>query len=97
MTLLRSTGRTTFCEFKGVASYFHLLLPEWSVPEVAWTYPSPSGGYEELEDRLAFYPGKVACVVAGERVRAQEGDFYGGWITSEITGPFKGGLGTRGW
>ena len=63
-----------------------------------WTYPSPWKGYEILRGRVALYPGRMdACTVAGEPVTPQEGDFYGGWITSWVTGPFKGAPGTRGW
>jgi uncharacterized protein (DUF427 family) len=65
---------------------------------VAWSYPSPSPGYEAIEGHYAFYPGRVdAATVDGEQVEAQAGDFYGGWITSAVTGPFKGGPGTTGW
>ena len=63
-----------------------------------WFYPSPSRGYEALADHIAFYPGRMdRCTVAGQEVEAQPGDFYGGWITPEITGPFKGARGTQGW
>jgi hypothetical protein len=65
---------------------------------VAWSYPSPSPGFEAIAGHLAFYPGRVdRATVDGEQVEAQPGDFYGGWITSAVTGPFKGGLGTMGW
>jgi hypothetical protein len=61
-------------------------------------HPQPSPGCESIRDHLAFYPGRVdACFVDDEQVRAQEGDFYGGWITADIEGPFKGGPGTRSW
>ena len=65
---------------------------------MAWTYPQPSPGYEELKDHFAFYPGRVdAAWLDDEQVQAQEGDFYGGWITAELVGPFKGAPGTLGW
>ncbi len=91
--LTPSRARQTFCEFKGVASYLdHAGRP------VAWTYPSPSHGYEALRDHIAFYPGRVdAAWLDDERVLAQEGDFYGGWITADLVGPFKGPPGTLGW
>lgn len=63
----------------------------------AWSYEQPLAPYEALRDPLAFYPSAVRCTVDGEVVVAQEGDFYGGWITREIEGPFKGGPGTWGW
>lgn len=93
MEALARNKRTTFCEFKGTATYWDL----GGIDSVAWSYESPSPGYEEIRDWLAFYPSKVDCFVGEEQVLPQEGDFYGGWITSEIEGPFKGGPGTWGW
>lgn len=67
-------------------------------PPVAWAYRSPSPGYEQLKNYVAFYPGRVDAAYLGEeRVEAQAGDFYGGWITSDLEGPFKGPPGTQGW
>ena len=105
LDLLRpSASRQTFCEWKGVARYWTLEMPEShnhssvAVPDVGWSYPQPTSQFAPLRDHIAFYPGKVdECWVDGERVRAQAGDFYGGWITSQVRGPFKGGPGTRGW
>jgi uncharacterized protein (DUF427 family) len=90
---------TTYCEFKGRASYFDLVCPSGRVlRRVAWHYPAPSPGFEALVGYVAFYPGRVApCTVDGEAVQAQEGDFYGGWITSRVSGPFKGAAGTLAW
>jgi hypothetical protein len=65
---------------------------------VAWTYAQPRAGYEQLTDHVAFYPGRVdAAWVDEERVQAQDGDFYGGWITADVAGPFKGAPGTLRW
>ena len=90
--------RQTVCEFKGAASYFALAVNGVLAQNVAWTYPRPQPGYEAIRDAIAIYPGKMeVCYVDGERVAAQPGDFYGGWITHEIVGPFKGGPGTMGW
>ena len=98
MEYLHPGSRTTLCEFKGQASYYTITVNGKSIPNGAWYYPRPSKGYEDLANYVAFYPGKMdACYVDGERVQAQEGDFYGGWITHEIIGPFKGGAGTSGW
>lgn len=92
------TTRTTFCEWKGAASYNTIKVGDKMVPNAAWYYRQPTHPYEALANYVAFYPGKMdACFVDGERVRAQEGDFYGGWITGEIVGPFKGGAETSGW
>lgn len=108
MELLRPGRRNgTACEFKGVASYWTLDLSRGEVKpakgavvvlEVAWSYEEPLTPYEALRGYLAFYASRVdACYVDGERVAAQPGDFYGGWITAEIEGPFKGGPGSLGW
>ena len=97
MNWLLQNDHVTVCEFKGRARYYDLCLPSGVVWNVAWTYPDPNCGFEVLAHRLAFYPGKADCFVDGLRVVPQEGDFYGGWITPEIEGPFKGGPGTTGW
>jgi uncharacterized protein (DUF427 family) len=90
--------RGSYCEFKGVASYWSLDVNGKRVEDAAWSYARPSAGYEALKDCLAFYAGRVdVCTVDGEVVAAQPGDFYGGWITSHVTGPFKGSPGTMGW
>jgi len=92
--VLRPSPGRTYCEFKGEAHY----LSVGGKAGAAWFYPAPTIGYEELTDRVAVYPSAVElCTVDGETVTAQEGDFYGGWITSKIVGPFKGAAGTWGW
>ncbi len=89
---------TSFCEFKGQAHYFDVVAGGVVAPRAAWTYPDPSRGFEVLRDRVALYPGKMdSCEIDGEQVEPQAGNFYGGWITSRIVGPFKGGAGTTGW
>ena len=89
---------TTFCEFKGQARYFNVAVGDVVARRAAWSYPRPSSGYELLADRVALYPSKMdSCTVDGEVVTPQEGDFYGGWITSNIVGPFKGAPGTMSW
>jgi uncharacterized protein (DUF427 family) len=96
--LKASSRRGSFCEYKGVASYWSLDVSGKRVEDVAWSYARPSEGYAALKDCLAFYAGRVdACMVDGEVVVPQPGDFYGGWITSHVTGPFKGAKGSLGW
>jgi uncharacterized protein (DUF427 family) len=97
--LKASSRRGSFCEFKGVASYWNLSMPDGDlVEDVAWSYARPSASYAALKDFLAFYAGRVdVCTVDGEVVVPQPGDFYGGWITSHVAGPFKGAKGTLGW
>ena len=95
---LRPSRRHSFCEFKGRASYYDLVVGEREVLDAAWYYPEPSSRFEAVRDHVAFYPGRVdAAYVDEERVVAQAGDFYGGWITADIEGPFKGAPGTSGW
>ena len=92
-----ATGRS-YCEFKGTATYWDLVVGDIRVAQAGWSYEQPSPAYREIAGAVAFYPSRVdECRVAGELVRPQEGDFYGGWITADITGPFKGGPGTAGW
>ncbi len=96
--LLVAETRETFCEWKGTARYWTLRVDERSSPGAAWSYPEPDPAFAALRNHLAFFAGRVdACSVDGERVRPQPGDFYGGWVTNEIVGPFKGEPGTEGW
>ncbi|MBA2770214.1 MAG: DUF427 domain-containing protein [Sporichthyaceae bacterium] len=89
---------STWCEFKGTARYLDVIAGDRRAERSAWTYPDPSPGFEALRGRVALYPGLMDLVtVDDEVVRAQEGDFYGGWITERIVGPFKGAAGTRTW
>jgi uncharacterized protein (DUF427 family) len=96
--LAASAAGSTWCEFKGAANYLDATVGDRRRPAVAWTYPNPSPGYEELRDHVAFYPGRVdGAWMDDERVEAQVGDFYGGWITADLVGPFKGPPGTLRW
>lgn len=96
--VLLSSGQTTFCEWKGVARYFHVKVGEFKAENAAWAYHRPTAAFEGIRDHVAFYVHLMdACYVGAERVQAQAGGFYGGWITSNIVGPFKGAPGTRGW
>ena len=98
MQYLISAGSTTWCEWKGQAHYYNITVAGKQVANAAWYYPHPNAEFTGLKDYLAFYPGKMdACYVGNEQVQAQTGGFYGGWITSDIVGPFKGEPGTRGW
>jgi uncharacterized protein (DUF427 family) len=97
--LIVASPGSSFCEFKGRASYRTLLLPSGRrIEDVAWTYPNPSAGFEAIAGHLAFYASKVdEAWVGDERARPQAGGFYGGWVTSRVVGPFKGEPGTLGW
>jgi uncharacterized protein (DUF427 family) len=93
----RSSG-TSFCEYKGVAEYFTLKVGERTSCRVAWLYPSPTSAFSSIAGYISFYSSRVdGCYVGAEQASAQEGDFYGGWITTTLRGPFKGGAGSAGW
>ena len=94
---LQSASGESFCEWKGPASYWTLVDGDRRLPKVAWSYPRPMAGAETLATRVAFYPAELECTVDGDRVRPQPGGFYGGWITSELVGPFKGDPGSSLW
>jgi uncharacterized protein (DUF427 family) len=95
---LTESGEGSFCEWKGRAVYYDVRVGTRVAPRAAWSYPDPSPAFAPIRDHLAFYPEFMdGCFVDGERVRAQPGGFYGGWITSELVGPFKGAPGTHGW
>ncbi len=90
--------RGSFCEWKGNAHYLDVVGGERVEPEAAWAYAAPVTRYAALVDHVSFYPSRMdACWLDDERVQSQEGDFYGGWITVDLSGPFKGGPGTLGW
>lgn len=94
---LRAETGSSFCEWKGRAVYFSLCLAGNFVTHAAWCYPEPFAAFTAIRGYLAFYPNRLECHVDGERVRVQAGGFYGGWITREVVGPFKGEAGTSGW
>jgi uncharacterized protein (DUF427 family) len=98
MEHLKQTSRTSYCEWKGRATYYTVSVADKQAENAAWCYRDPVAGFEAIEGYLAFYPHMMdACYVDGEQVRSQAGGFYGGWITSDIVGPFKGEPGTWGW
>jgi uncharacterized protein (DUF427 family) len=98
MEYIRPTEGRSFCEFKGKASYWSVTVGDVQRDRAAWSYATPLPGFEAIKDHLAFYAGLMdACYVDDELVKPQPGDFYGGWITSDIVGPFKGAPGTLGW
>ena len=98
MKYLIPSGKMTVCEWKGRASYYTISVHGKRRENAAWYYPDPAPGYEAIKDYIAFYPQMMdACYLDGELVKAQAGRFYGGWITADIVGPFKGEPGTEGW
>ena len=96
--LVECSGKSTYCEFKGSATYYSVQVGKKQAVNCAWSYANPTSRFESIKDYVSFYANKMdECYVADEKVKPQEGDFYGGWITSKIVGPFKGGAGTWGW
>ena len=93
-----ASPRRSFCEWKGMASYWSLREEDRLIEDCAGSYPDPSPAFLVIRDHLAVYPAMMdACFVGDERVSAQPGGFYGGWVTSNLVGPFKGAPGTMGW
>jgi uncharacterized protein (DUF427 family) len=97
MEFLRPALGASSCEWKGSAIYWSVILPGEERISAAWSYEDPHAGFEPLRGHLSFYPGRVECELGGVPVRPQPGGFYGGWVTPEIVGPFKGEPGTHGW
>lgn len=96
--VLVPSDRRSFCEWKGEAHYYSLESGNDFRLDAAWFYPEPVARFAPIKDFLAFYPSKVdACWLDEERILPQQGDFYGGWVSSDVVGPFKGGQGTSGW
>jgi len=95
---LRPAAGGSFCEWKGRAGYYTVVVGERSAESAAWFYPRPTPPFAAIRDHVAFYAGRMdACYIDDELVTPQPGDFYGGWITGDVVGPFKGGPGSRGW
>jgi len=89
---------SSYCEWKGVAAYLTVTAGGRTAPAAAWNYPDPAAGFEVLRGAVAVYPAAMdRCTVGGEVVAPQEGGFYGGWVTSDVVGPFKGVPGSTGW
>jgi uncharacterized protein (DUF427 family) len=96
--VLRPASGSSWCEWKGAASYFDLVTANRTAPRAAWTYLSPTHVFEPLAGAVAVMAASVdRCTVNDETVIPQPGGFYGGWITSWVTGPFKGVPGSAGW
>ena len=98
MQYLKPTSRSSMCEWKGPASYYTMAVAGKSAPDAAWTYRRPTPAFVTIKDYVAFYPQLMdSCTVDGEQVTPQPGEFYGGWITRDVVGPFKGEPGSWGW
>jgi uncharacterized protein (DUF427 family) len=97
LALFEEAPGRSFCEWKGVARYWTVRVPGAVADRAAWSYPEPSPAFAPITDHLAFYPSAFACTVDGEPARPQDGGFYGGWVTSDVCGPFKGAPGSQWW
>jgi uncharacterized protein (DUF427 family) len=95
---LQPAAGGSWCEWKGRAVYFDVVAGGKEAHKAAWSYPEPTDAFEPIADHVAFYATPMdRCLVDGEVVTPQPGGFYGGWITADIVGPFKGGPGSSGW
>lgn len=98
MEYLQPGSGRSVCEWKGEARYYSVEVAGKHIDNVAWSYPNPTAGFDALKNHIAFYPAPMdECLVDGERARPQPGNFYGGWITDDVVGPFKGEPGSMGW
>lgn len=96
--VLQPAAGSSWCEWKGQAAYYDLVVRDVRVDRGAWGYPRPTDGFAKLLGLVAVYPAPLdSCTVDDEVVRAQAGGFYGGWVTDRVVGPFKGEPGTAGW
>lgn len=97
MDYLQPGADGSFCEWKGAAHYWTVCFDDHRFENAAWSYPDPLPGFEAIAGFLSFYPARLRCIVGGEQAHPQPGGFYGGWVTSELVGPFKGTPGTEWW
>jgi uncharacterized protein (DUF427 family) len=96
--VLRQASGSSFCEWKGAATYWDVVVDGVALSRVGWSYPVPTPNFDCLRDHVAFYAAPFdRCTVDGQTVLPQPGGFYGGWITADLAGPFKGGPGSMGW
>lgn len=93
----RSDARSSVCEWKGAATYWDVVGTESAIPAVGWSYEKPTPRFVPITGHLSFMPGQIECYIDGDRVQPQAGGFYGGWITADVVGPFKGEPGSWGW
>lgn len=100
---LQKDSGSSYCEWKGRATYWSVAISgskypgDVSLPNVGWSYDSPQQRFADIKNYLSFYPGRIDCWMGEEKVKPQPGGFYGGWVTSEIVGPWKGEAATGGW
>lgn len=97
MEYLQAAPGASRCEWKGTTRYWTVSAPPLLLDAVGWSYDDPLPTFDAIRSQLSFYPGRIECYVDGVRVKGQAGGFYGGWVTPELVGPFKGEPGTGGW
>ena len=98
MSALVPSSRQTYCEWKGRAEYYDLVVDGRRSRNAAWAYPAPTARFAAIRDYLAFYATSVdGAWVGPEKVKPQPGDFYGGWVTANLDGRIKGAMGTLHW
>ena len=96
-TTLTLGSRFSLCEWKGVAQYWNVNFNTFAIEGAAWYYLDPYQEFESIAGYFSFYPHRLSCYIDRELARPQPGKLYGGWITNEIIGPFKGNPGTENW
>jgi uncharacterized protein (DUF427 family) len=94
---LEQSALSTYCEWKGPAAYVNVVANGEVITDAGWYYPNPTASFAPITDHFAFYAQKLRCMVDDEPVDPNDGSFYGGWITNNVTGPFKGAPGTLHW
>ena len=94
---LEAASGSSLCEWKGAAQYWSLITPDERAEQAAWSYPEPFAEFADIAGYLSFYPARLDCFVGGVRVEPQPGSFYGGWVTPDVVGPFKGEPGSQAW
>ncbi len=97
LDFVNPTRKQSFCEWKGLATYWTVRIGNIVVEDAAWSYESPTPAFHDIQGCFAFYPNRLECYIDDERVQPQPGGFYGGWITKDLAGPFKGIPGSSGW
>ena len=97
LEILEPGPASSRCEWKGEARYWTVVFTDQRFERVAWSYEDPFPGFGPIRGYLSFYPARFECYVGSVRVKAQPGHFYGGWVTPEVVGPFKGEPGSERW
>jgi uncharacterized protein (DUF427 family) len=95
---LERTQGSSYSEWKGMAHSFDVTVGDRVARDAAWGYHTPNRAFVRIAGFVAFSPALMdRCLIDDEVVEPQSGERYGGWISSDLVGPFKGDPGTRDW